>query len=136
MVNSTRARNPFSPCDCNGPSPGGKRITDGERRIALEPIPVAVGRTCLARCAEMRDDSLVSTVPEIKEAIARLSPQEYCELMAELLPPREDDEWDKQMKVDAEAGRLDFIDREIEQAKREGTLIPLEQILAEDRPRE
>jgi hypothetical protein len=72
----------------------------------------------------MRDDSCVSTVPEIKEAIARLSPQEYCELMAELFP-HADDEWDKQMKADAEAGRLDFIDREVEQAKREGTLIPL-----------
>ena len=85
----------------------------------------------LALCAEMRDDWRVSTVAEIKKAIARLSPQEYCELMAELFP-HEDDEWDKQMKADAEAGRLDFIDREVEQAKREGTLIPLEKILAED----
>jgi hypothetical protein len=79
----------------------------------------------------MRENSLVSTVAEIKEAIARLSPQEYCELMAELFP-HEDDEWDKQMKADAEAGRLDFIDREVEKAKREGTLIPLDRILAED----
>jgi hypothetical protein len=28
----------------------------------------------------------MSTVAEIKEAIAKLSPQEYCELMAELYP--------------------------------------------------
>jgi hypothetical protein len=79
----------------------------------------------------MRDDSRVSTVAEIREAIARLSPQEYCELMAELFP-HADDEWDKQMKADAEAGRLDFIDRDVEKAKREGTLIPLERVLAED----
>ena len=59
----------------------------------------------------MRDDSHVSTVPEIKEAIAQLSPQEYCELMAELLPPREDDEWDKQMKADAAAGKFDEMNR-------------------------
>jgi predicted MarR family transcription regulator len=57
----------------------------------------------LARYVEIRDDALVSTVAEIKEAIARLSPQEYCELMADLFP-HADDEWDKQMKADAEAG--------------------------------
>lgn len=73
----------------------------------------------------------MSTVAELKEAIARLSPQEYCELMAELVP-QTDDDWDKQMKADAEAGRLDFIDRDVEKAVREGTLIPLERILAED----
>ena len=78
----------------------------------------------------------MSTVAEIKEAIAKLSPEEYCELMVALRPPLEDDEWDKQMKADAEAGRLDFIDREVEQAKRDGKLIPLETILAEDKPRE
>jgi hypothetical protein len=99
---------------------------------SLPPAPLPR----LAVWTEMRDDLPVSTVAEIKEAIARLSPQEYCELMAALRPPLEDDEWDEQMKADAEAGRLDFIDREIEQAKRDDTLIPLETILAEDRPRE
>ena len=72
----------------------------------------------------------MSTVAEIKEAIAKLSPREYCELMAEL-HPFPDDEWDKQMKADAAAGKLDFIDRNIEKARREGTLVPLEQILEE-----
>jgi len=46
----------------------------------------------------------MSTVAEIKEAIAKLSPQEYCELMAQLYPRLPDDEWDKQMKADAAAG--------------------------------
>ena len=73
----------------------------------------------------------MSTVAEIKAAIARLSPPEYCELMAELVP-HADDDWDKQMKADAEAGRLDFIDRNIEKAVAEGTLVPLERVLAED----
>jgi len=52
----------------------------------------------------------VSTVAEIKEAIARLSPREYCELMAELhsFP---DDEWDRQMKADAAAGKFDEMNR-------------------------
>ncbi len=52
----------------------------------------------------------MSTVAEIKEAIARLSPREYCELMAELhsFP---DDEWDRQMKADAAAGKFDEMNR-------------------------
>jgi hypothetical protein len=74
----------------------------------------------------------MSTVAEIKEAIAKLSPQEYCELMAELYQRLHDDEWDKQMKVDAASGKLDFIDRNVEKARREGTLVPLERILEED----
>ena len=41
----------------------------------------------------------MSTVGEIKEAIAKLSPEEYCELMAELRPALPDDDWDKQMKA-------------------------------------
>jgi hypothetical protein len=53
----------------------------------------------------------MSTVAEIKEAIAKLSPEEYCELMAELRPPLPDDEWDKQMKADAAAGKLDEMNR-------------------------
>ncbi len=74
----------------------------------------------------------MSTVAEIKEAIAKLSPREYCELMAELRPRLPDDEWDKQMKADAASGKLAFIDRNIEKARRKGTLIPLERILEED----
>ena len=74
----------------------------------------------------------MSTVGEIKEAIAKLSPEEYCELMAELRPALPDDDWDKQMKADAASGKLDFIDRNVEKAQQEGTLIPLERILEEN----
>ena len=56
----------------------------------------------------------MSTVSEIKEAIAKLSPQEYCELMAELRPGPADDEWDKQMKADAAAGKFDAMNRRAE----------------------
>ena len=45
----------------------------------------------------------MSTVAEIKAAIDQLSPQERCELEA-LLHPFEDDDWDRQMKRDAEPG--------------------------------
>ena len=57
----------------------------------------------------------MSTVAEIKEAIAKLSPREYCELMAELVP-RSDDDWDRQMMADAESGKLDFVDRNVDAA--------------------
>ena len=70
----------------------------------------------------------MSTVVEIKEAIAHLSPQEYCELIADL-QPFGDDEWDLQMKADAASGKLDFVDRHIETARRDGTLLPLEPTL-------
>ncbi len=76
----------------------------------------------------MRDDFPVRTVPEIKEAIAALSPQEYCELMAELRPPLEDDAWDKQMKADFASGKMDRLIQETDTAIREGKTIPLEQI--------
>ena len=45
----------------------------------------------------------MSTVAEIKQAIEKLSPQERCELEA-LLHPWPDDEWDRQMRADAEPG--------------------------------
>jgi len=80
----------------------------------------------------MRDGLPVSTVSEIKEAIARLSPQEYCELIAELFP-HADDEWDKQMKADFASGKMDWLTKETDAAIREGKTIPLERILAEEK---
>ena len=82
----------------------------------------------LAISAALRQILAMSTVVEIKEAIAHLSPQEYCELMADL-QPFSDDEWDVQMKADAASGKLDFVDRHIEAARQDGTLLPLEPTL-------
>ena len=45
----------------------------------------------------------MSTVAEIKAAIDQLSPQERCELES-LLHPWEEDDWDRRMAADAEAG--------------------------------
>ncbi len=45
----------------------------------------------------------MSTVAEIRAAIDQLSPQERCELEA-LLHPWADDDWDRQMRVDAKPG--------------------------------
>lgn len=55
----------------------------------------------------------MSTVTEIKEAIDRLAPQEYCELMS-VLHPFEDDDWDRQMKVDATAGKFAVMNEKAE----------------------
>jgi hypothetical protein len=73
----------------------------------------------------------MSTVAEIKEAIAKLSPREYCELLAELVP-HADDEWDRKMKADAAAGRLGFVDRSVEKSAATGTALPLETGFAEE----
>jgi len=60
----------------------------------------------------------VTKVEEIKAAIDKLSFRERCELNA-LLHPLPDDEWDKQMRADAEAGRLDWMIEEAERCERE-----------------
>jgi len=74
----------------------------------------------------------MSTVAEIKEAIDRLSPQEYCELMS-VLHPFEDDDWDRQMKADAAAGRFVAMNERAEQEYAAGRTRPLSDII-EDRP--
>lgn len=53
----------------------------------------------------------MSTVVEIREAIRRLPPKEFCELMAEFVPERSD-AWDREMKKDAAAGRFDRMNRD------------------------
>lgn len=73
----------------------------------------------------------METVAEIKEAIAKLSPEEYCELMAEL-HPHSDDDWDRQMKADAKAGLLDFVSRNAREAVEKGVTTPLAAGLEEE----
>lgn len=64
----------------------------------------------------------MSTVEEIKAAIATLSPDQRAELEDWLVQSQqEDDDWDRQMRADVKAGRLDTlleqVDREIDQGK-------------------
>jgi hypothetical protein len=64
------------------------------------------------------------SLAKIKEAIAKLSPQEYCELMAEL-HPYPDDDWDRQMQADAEKdGRLNRLKETAHQAYQRGESKP------------
>jgi hypothetical protein len=58
----------------------------------------------------------MSRVEEIKAAIDQLSPEERCELAA-LLNPVEEDDWDRQMKKDAEPGEK--LNRLMETANKE-----------------
>ena len=62
------------------------------------------------------------SLAEIKEAVTELTPQELAELTAFILEQDAPDAWDKQMEVDAAAGKLDFLIKESERAEREGTL--------------
>jgi hypothetical protein len=73
----------------------------------------------------------MTTLLEIKAAIDRLSPQEYCELMA-LLHPSADDAWDHRIANDLAAGRLDGLVGAARADIDAGRTVPLEDLLAED----
>jgi hypothetical protein len=72
----------------------------------------------------------MSTVAEIFDAIKELSLQERCELEA-LLHPFEDDDWDKQMKRDAAAGKFGALHDAAQAEHAAGKTIPLTDILRE-----
>src|SRR5438067_8446604 len=61
----------------------------------------------------------MSTITEIREAIQKLSLEERAELLADL-QNWEDDNWDRQMKADAAAGKFDEMNRRAEKAFRVG----------------
>lgn len=70
----------------------------------------------------------MSKVQEIKTAIDHLPLEERAELIAELCGWT-DDEWDRQMKADAAAGRFDSMNREVDAAHKAGQTRPLSDIL-------
>lgn len=72
----------------------------------------------------------MTTVAEIEAAIDRLSPEERCELEA-LLHSSPDDEWDRQMKRDAAAGKFGGMNRETDAAHAAGKTTPLGELLGE-----
>ena len=67
------------------------------------------------------DTQVTDRVKELKAMIDALSPMEQAELNA-LVQDWPDDEWDKQMRADAAAGKLDWMIEEVERGVREGTL--------------
>jgi hypothetical protein len=80
------------------------------------PQMMAKGNSALVRSPVRLYNPRMSRVEEIKAAIEQLTPQERCELAA-LLNPVEDDDWDRQMKKDAESGEK--LDRLMEAADNE-----------------
>jgi hypothetical protein len=70
----------------------------------------------------------MSTVAEIREAIEKLSLEERATLMSELMG-FEDDDWDRQMKADAAAGKFDAMNREADEDLRAGRTRPLDDLL-------
>jgi len=69
------------------------------------------------------------SVAEIKEAVNKLPVQERLKLLAELCD-WPDDEWDRQMKRDAAAGKFAWLNEEAAQAVKSGKVKPLEEGLA------
>jgi len=70
------------------------------------------------------------TVEEIKAAIVSLTLEERAEIMAELCA-WSDDDWDRQMKRDAAAGKFDALNREADAEHAAGKTIPLDDGLRE-----
>ena len=60
-------------------------------------------------------------LPEIKNAVSSLTPEELAELTTFILG-QDPDAWDEQMETDAAAGKLDFLIGEAERADREALL--------------
>jgi hypothetical protein len=72
----------------------------------------------------------MSTVQQIKAAINRLSIEERAELTAALCGWTDDD-WDSQMKSDADGGKFASLNREANSAHSAGQTIPLDDTLNE-----
>ncbi len=72
----------------------------------------------------------MSTVAEIKSAIAGLTVEERAGLLAELCGWPEDD-WDRQMQSDAAAGKFAAMNERADAEYKAGKTTPLAQILNE-----
>ena len=70
----------------------------------------------------------MSTVAEIEAAISNLPPQDFAQVRDWLLE-RDNLLWDKQIKEDAAAGRLNHIVEEIESDIAAGKVKPLNEVI-------
>jgi SepF-like predicted cell division protein (DUF552 family) len=74
----------------------------------------------------------VSTVPEIIDAVKKLSQEQKNQFLAKLAEVDFDDAWDREIEADAKAGRLDFIWKEAQQDMAEGKIRPLDEVLGHE----
>ena len=72
----------------------------------------------------------MNTITEIKSAIGQLSLEERAEIIADLCGWADDD-WDRQMKADAAAGKFTALNREADAAHSAGQSLSLNDILRE-----
>ena len=72
----------------------------------------------------------MNTVEEIRTALGKFSLEERAEIAAELCG-WSDDDWDRQMKADAAAGRFASLNREADAAHAVGQTRPLTDLLHE-----
>ena len=72
----------------------------------------------------------MSTVAEIKQALAKLTLEERAEILSELCG-WPDDDWDRQMKADAAAGKFNALNRAAEAVHAGGKAEPLDELLSE-----
>lgn len=72
----------------------------------------------------------MSTVEEIRTAIERLPLEERAQIIAELCGWTDDD-WDRQRKADAAAGKFASLNREADAAHAAGQTRPLNDVLHE-----
>ncbi len=63
----------------------------------------------------------MTTVVEIQRAIEELTESDYAALREWLLE-RDWEKWDREIEADSKAGRLNFLDDRLAEAKRQGTL--------------
>jgi len=63
----------------------------------------------------------MSKVDELKTAIEKLSREEFTELVR-WLSEKDWERWDEEIEADSEAGKLDFLMREVLDEKAKGTL--------------
>jgi len=70
----------------------------------------------------------VSTLAEIEEAVAKLPPEQFSELLRRM-QERDAAAWDHKMEEDAKSGRLDALYAELEQEDAGESEMPLDDFL-------
>ena len=71
----------------------------------------------------------MSTVAEIIEAVKQLDNDEKREFLTRLAEVDFDDAWDRQIKADADAGKLDSLWRDALEDIKSGNVKPLDDVL-------
>ena len=70
----------------------------------------------------------MSTLAEIEEAVAKLPPEQFSELLRRM-QERDAETWDREMEEDAKSGRLDALHARLEQENAGEPEVPLDDFL-------